>query len=150
MPARQLFIHQYSHATPYHSPTIYLSMELSVMQHKEPSATYGYFPSYLFIFLLLLVIWIGLAITNLFGAILFDFCTGQINLGTFGMGLPSRSSGLSASSMSLASSMSNSSSVSQSSMLPVELFKSPFQLRQYYVYEMLSGALSSSLSNGCR
>jgi len=99
---------------------------------------------------LFLLVSIALTVTNTFSACLFDFRVGWISLGTFGAALTSRCSWHSGSSMLLSWSISDSTSAAQSSSLSFGLSKSPFQLSQSSVSEMLSGALSSSLVTGWR
>jgi len=105
---------------------------------------------YFFFTPLLLLVSIVLTITNTFSGCLFDFRIGPINPGTFGVALTSCCSGDSGSSMLLTWSISDSTSAVQSSSVSFGLSKSPFQLSQSSVSEMLSGALSSSLSTGWR
>jgi len=104
--------------------------------------------SYFFCTTLFLLVSIALSITNTFSACVFDFRVGQINLGTFGAALTSCCSGHFGFSMPSSFSISDSTSATQSSSLSFRLSKSPFQLSQSSVSEMLSGALSSSLCTG--
>jgi len=101
--------------------------------------------SYFFFTPVFLLVSIALTVTNTFSACLFDFRVSRINPGTFGAVLTSRCSW---SSMLLSWSISDSKSATQSSSLSFGLSKSPFQLSQLSVSEMLSGALSLSLSTG--
>jgi len=91
---------------------------------------------------------IALTVTNTFSACLFEFRVGGNIPGTFCAPLTSCCSGHSGPWMQLCCSISESSSTVQSSWLSFGLSKSPFQFSQSSVSEMLSGALSSSLSTG--
>ena len=104
--------------------------------------------SYFFLFPLFLLDSIALTVTNPFSACFIDFHVGRINPGTFGAALTTQCSAHSDALMPLHGSMSDSSSASHSTSLLFGLSNSPFQLSQFSVSEMLSGALSSSLSNG--
>jgi len=104
--------------------------------------------SYIVSIPLFLLVSIALTFINTFSTCLFDFCVGRINPWTFGAALTSRCSGHSWSSMLLSCSISDSMSTAQFSSLSFGLSKSPFQLSQSSVSEMLSGALSWSLSTG--
>jgi len=104
--------------------------------------------SYFFFPPLFLRVSTALTITNTFSACLFDFRVSRTNAGTFGAALTFCCSGHSESSMPLFFSISDLSSAAQSSSLSFGLSKSPFQLSQSAVSEMLSGALSGSLSTG--
>jgi len=86
---------------------------------------------------------------HLFSRSLRHPCWGK-NPGTFRMALASCCSGHSGFLISLSGSISDSSSTAQSSSLSFGLSKSPFQLSQSSVSEMLSGAPSSSLVTGWR
>jgi len=106
--------------------------------------------SYFFLIPIFLLVSIILTVINAFSTFFFDRRIDQINLGSFGAALTFRCSEVSESSMLLCSCISDSSSASQSSSLLFGLSKSPFQLSQLLVSEMLSGELSSSLSPGWR
>jgi len=97
---------------------------------------------------LFLLVSIALTVTKTFSACHFDFRVCGINLETFGVALTCRCTGHSGTVMALSCSISDSTSTAQSSSLSFRLSKSPFQLSQYLVTEMLSGALSWSLSTG--
>jgi len=90
---------------------------------------------------LFLLVSISLTVINSFTSCLFDFRVGWINLGTFRTALTSCYSGYSGSSMLVSYSISDSTSAAQSSSLSFGLSKSPFQLSQSSLSEMLSGAL---------
>jgi hypothetical protein len=85
-------------------------------------------------------------VSNAFSNFFLDHRIGQINPGTFGAVLTFPCYGVSESSLPLSSSISDSLSASQSSSLLFGLSKSPFQLSQFLVSEMLSAELSSSRS----
>ena len=106
--------------------------------------------SYFFFTSLFLLVSIALTITNTFSVYLFDFRVGRINPGTFGVMFTFRCSGNSGSLMLLFCFISDSTSTAQSSLLSFGLSKSPFQLSQSLISEMLSGGLSSSLLTGWR
>ena len=97
---------------------------------------------------LFLVVSIALTIINTFSDLCVDFIVRLRTSGTLGVGLISRYSGLFGSSMPLYCSTSDSLFASQSYSLLFGLSKSPFQLSQFLVLEMVSGALSSPLSAG--
>ena len=99
---------------------------------------------------LFLLVSIILTVTNVFSTIFFDCRIGRISPGTSGAALTFRTAKVSETSLPLSSSVSHSSSASQSSSLSFGLSKSPFQLSQFFVTEMLSGELSSSLLAGWR
>jgi len=121
-------------------------MKLSVKLHKEPAETYSCILTYIFLFRLLLLISKALTITNTCSAFPFDFRVGWINPGMCGAAFSSCCSGLSESLMPLYSSISDSTSALESSSLSFRLSKSPSQFCQFWVSEMLSGGLSSSLA----
>jgi len=102
--------------------------------------------SYFFSTPLFLLVSVTLSFINIFSAWLFDFHVGRICPGTFGAALISRCSGHSGSSMLFSCSISDSTSAVQSFWQSFGLSKSLFQLSQSSVSQMLSGALSSSLS----
>jgi len=81
---------------------------------------------------------------------LFVFRVGRTNPGTVGAGLTSCCSRHSGFSIQLLCSILDSSSAAQSSLLSCGLSKSPFRFSQSSVSEMLSSALSLSLSTGRR
>jgi len=87
---------------------------------------------------------IALTVTNTFPACLLDLHVGRINLATFSAALTSCCSGLSGFSMTLSGCISDSTSASQLSLLWFGLSKSPLQLSQFSVSEMLWGELTSS------
>jgi len=124
-------------------------MKLSVKQHKEAGETYWCILSYCFLIPLFLLVSNVLTVTNTISDCLFDVRWGRINLGTFGAAFTSRFSGISGSLMPLSRPISDSMSAAQSSSLSFGLSKSPFQVSQFLVSEMLSGALSLSHSTGC-
>jgi len=95
-----------------------------------------------------LLVSIALTIINTVSACLCDLHVGRINQGTFGAVLTSRCSGHSGLSMLFSCSISDSTSAAQSSSLSFGLSKSPFQLSQASVSEMLWGVRSSSLLIG--
>jgi len=97
-----------------------------------------------------LLILIALTVTNTFSVYLFDFRVGWFNLGSFGAALISRCSRHSGSLMRFSCSTSDSTSAAQLSSLLCWFLKSPFQLSQYLVSKMLSGAQYSSHSTGWR
>jgi len=112
--------------------------------------TYCPILSYIFLFLLILLVSIALTVTSTVSVLCFDLCVGQINPGTFGAAHTSCCSGYSSSSKQLSSTTSDSLSASQSSSLWLGFSKSQFQLSEFSVSEMLSGALLSSLSASWR
>ena len=73
-------------------------MKLLVTLHKESGETYCYILSYCLSIPIFHLISNVLTITNTFSPCLFDFCVGQINLGTFDAAFRSHCSGLSRSS----------------------------------------------------
>jgi len=75
---------------------------------------------------------------------------GQINSRIFGAALTTQCSRLSNALIPVSSSTSDSLSGSQSSLFSFGYSQSPFQLCQFSVLDMLSGAPSSSLLVGCR
>ena len=97
-----------------------------------------------------LLVWIALTVFKTVPACLFDFRVRRINLEKFGVALTSGCSGQCGSSMRSACSISDSTSAGQSSSLSYGLSKSRFQLSQSSESEMVSVALSSSLSTGWR
>ena len=143
-----LYINQYSHATAYYCPIIFLQIKLLVILHIDPGDIYWSILFYIFLFSLFLLVSIALTIINHISAVFLDSHVGRINLGTFDMALTFCCSGVSVSSMTLSSSISDSTSASQSSSNSFGLSKSPFQWSQFSVSERLSGALSSSLPAG--
>jgi hypothetical protein len=90
----------------------------------------------------------NVTVTKTSSACLCDFHVGRTNPGTFGVVLTSSSSGHCGSSILLTYSISDSKSATESCSLLFGLSKSPFQISQTSVSEMLSGALFSSLSTG--
>jgi len=104
--------------------------------------------SYFVLFPLLLLVSVALTVTSPFSACLIDLCVAWINPGTLSAVLTTRCAGLSEVLIPLPSCVLDSSSALQSSSLSLGSSKSPFQLNQFSVSEMLSGALSSSLSAG--
>jgi len=101
-----------------------------------------------FLIPLFLLVSIILTVTNAFSTLFFDCRRGQISPERFGAALTFSTSRVSEPSLRLSSSISDSLSASQSSSRSFGLSKSPFQLSQFSVSEMLSGELSSSLSAG--
>jgi len=101
-----------------------------------------------FLILLLRLSPIVLTVTNTISACLFDFCVGQINLGTFGVALTSCFSGCSRSLMPFSRSESDSMSAPQSSSLLFGLSKATFKCSRSSVSEMLSCGRSLSLLTG--
>ena len=97
---------------------------------------------------LFLLVSIALIVINTYSAHLSVFRVGRINPRTVALARVSRRSGHSGSSMLLSCSISDSKSAAQSSSQSFGSSKSPFQLSQSSVSEMLSGALSSSLWTG--
>jgi len=91
---------------------------------------------------------VQLAVINPFSACFVDLGAGRINPGTFDAALMTLCSGLSDALMPLPNSVWDSSSALQWSSLWFGLSRSPFQLSQFSVLEMLSVALFSSLSTG--
>jgi len=91
---------------------------------------------------------IGLTFTYTFSACLFDFSVGRIDPGTFGMARPSCCSVHSGFSMLWSCPISVSPSTAQSSSLSFTSYKFSFKWSQSAVSEMISGALSWSLSIG--
>jgi len=106
--------------------------------------------TYLFFTLVLLLVSIALTVANTFAACLFDFGVGWINPRSFGTMLTLRRPGHSGSSMLFPGSISDSASMAQSSSLSYGLSKSPCQLSQSSVSEMLSGEQYSLLSTAWR
>ena len=106
--------------------------------------------SYFFFTPVFLLISIALTVINTVSARWCDFHEGQINPGTFGTALTSHCSGHSGSSILRSCSLSDSTSPAQLSSLSFGLSKSPFQLSQSAVSQMLSGGLLSSVSTGWR
>jgi len=106
--------------------------------------------SCMFLIPLFLLVFIILTVSNVFSTFFFDCRIGQISPGTFRAALTFRTFGVSELSLPLSSSRCNSLSDSQSSSQSFGISKSPFQLSQCSVSEMLSGELSSSLSAGWR
>jgi len=104
--------------------------------------------SYFVLIPLFILISIILTIINAFSTCFFDRGVGQINAGTLGVAHTFRCSVVSESPLLLSSCISDSLSASQSSSLLFKLSRSPFQLSQFAVCEMLSGELSTSLSAG--
>jgi len=104
--------------------------------------------SYFFLILLFLLVSIILTVIIVFSAFFFDCQISQMNPGTFGAALTFRCSRVSESSLLLSSSIFDWMSASQSFLLLFGLSKSPFQLSQFSVSEMLSGELSLSLLAG--
>ena len=82
-------------------------------------------------------------------AFFFDRLIGRINAGTFGAVHTFCCSVVSESSLPLSSSISESLSASQLASLSIGLSKSPIQLSQFLVSEMLSGELSSATTLVC-
>jgi len=82
-------------------------------------------------------------------AFFFDRLIGRINAGTFGAVHTFGCSVVSESSLPLSSSISESLSASQLASLSIGLSKSPIQLSQFLVSEMLSGELSSATTLVC-
>jgi len=99
---------------------------------------------------LFLLVSIALTVTNIFSACLWNFRVGWINPGKFCATLTSCYTGHCGSSMVLSCSISDSTAAAQSSSLSFGLSKSPFQLSQSSISEMLSDALTSILSTGWR
>ena len=95
-----------------------------------------------------LLVLIALTATNTIAACFFHFHVGRINLGTFGVAFTFRCSGDCGFSMLLTCSISDSMSAMRLSSLSFALSKSPFQLSQSSVSEMLSDALFLSVSTG--
>jgi len=104
--------------------------------------------SYFFFTPLFLLVSIALTDIDTFSARLFDFHASRINPGTFGAALTSRCLGQSGSSMLLPCFISYSTSIPHSSPLSSGISRSPFQLSQSSVSEMVSVARSSSISTG--
>jgi len=150
LPCIVLFIDQYSHATAWYSPVIFLYMKFSVKQYKEAcknSLTHSV---------------LHFAVHHIpprFHCI--DHHRHTFNLGhwyhcwtkysgTFSQALTSRCSGVSRWSMPLSGTISDSLFLSQLSSLSFGWSNSQFQSSQYLVSEMLSGAPSSPLAAGWR
>ena len=104
--------------------------------------------SYFFLSPFFLLASIALTVINSFSAVFIILRVGQINPGTFGAALTTQCSGLSEALLPLSASILDSSSASQSSSQLSRLSKSPFQLSQFLLLEMLSGTISSLLSAG--
>jgi len=104
--------------------------------------------AYVFLIPWSLLVSIMLTIINLVSAISFDRVIGPINAGIFCAAHTFHCSGVSESSLLLSSSISDSFSASQSCSLSFGLSKSPIQLSQFWVAEMLSGEQASSLLAG--
>jgi len=127
-------------------PSYYSKWNSRSSNTKNLLKTYCPILSYFFLFPLILHVSVALTITNTFPVFFFDLRVSPINPGTFGAAHTSCCSGHSRSSKQLSSSTSDSLSASQSSSHSFCLSKSPFQLSQFPVSEMLSGVLSSWLS----
>ena len=110
--------------------------------------TYWPILTYFFLCPLFLLGSIALTVINTFSASLFDLCVGWIDPGTFGAALTLHLSRHSGSSIALSCLTTQSSSASQSPSLSYRFSNSPFQSSQFSVSEMLSGAVSCSLSAG--
>ena len=123
-------------------------MKPLVKVHTEAGETYWHILSYCFLIPLFLLVSNVLTIINIISSCVLDFRVGRINPGTFSAALTSRCCGHSGSLMPLSGSISDSKSALQSSSLSFGLSKSPFQLSQFLVLDMLFGALTSSLSTG--
>jgi hypothetical protein len=106
------------------------------------SVSYVLFTS---LFLLVSIAW---TVINTYPACLCDIHVGQTNPGTYGEVLISWCSGHCRCLMPLSRSLSDSTSATQSSMLWFGQSKSPFQLGQWSVSEMLVGLITSALSTG--
>jgi len=106
--------------------------------------------SYLFLIPLFLFVSIILTVMNVVSTVFCDIRIGRINAGTFGAAMTFHWSGVCESSLPLSSSIPNWLSASQSSSLSFESYRSPLQLSQLSVSEMLSGDILSSLSAGGR
>jgi len=146
--AIHLFMNKYPYVTATSSPIVFPYVQFSVKQHIEPGKTYWPILSYFFVFPWFILVSIAVTVINHITADFMDLHVARINLGKLRAALISRCSGLSGASMRLSSSICNVMSMSQSSSLAFGGSKSPFQWSQFSVSEMLSGALSWSLSAG--
>ena len=102
--------------------------------------------SYFFLFLLILLLSIAVPIINPISASYIDLHVSRINLGKCGAALISRCSGISGPSMTWSSCECDSIFATLLTSSTLRFTKSPFQLRQFSVSEMLSGGHCSSLS----
>jgi len=104
--------------------------------------------AYFLLIPLFLLVSIILTIIYIVSAFFFDHRISRINPRRFGAALTIRCSRVSESPLPLSSLISDSLSASQSFSLSFGIYKSPFQLSQFPVSEMLAGELSSSLLAG--
>jgi hypothetical protein len=111
---------------------------------------HGRILSYYLLMALFILVSIILTVSNTYSTF-FPHChIRRKGLGTFIAALTLRTTGVSQSSLPLSSSVCHSLSASQLSSLSFGLCKSPFQLCQFWVSEMLSGEQSCTLSAGWR
>jgi len=113
-------------------------------KHIDPIyPTFSLFP-------LLLLVSIALTVINTFSGSFINLHVGRINPGTFGAAHTTCCSGLSEALMPLHRSTSDASSASKSSSIVFGSTKSTYQVSQFSVSDMVSGALFWSLSTGWR
>jgi len=115
---------------------------------KNLGKTYQCILSYMILSPLFHLFCVALTFFDPFPVCSFDLCVGRVKPGWSSVALTSCCSGLSDSLMPLPSTISNSSSSTKLSSLSFGVFKSPFQLCQCSVSDMLPGALFRSLSAG--